>query len=258
MATVVGLSARYANFLVHPLLPGPGVCRVCRGPAKIGYYLCRPCNETTKLLGTGVADAVVPVSLALKGEQYAHELWRYKNAVGRQQQYFRMGLAAVLWRFLAQHEDCIRARCAVSCFDSVTMVPSTSGRPGHPLRTMLAEMVGVTRARYRDLLVPTPEADGLGRAASSGRYEAVALRGENVLLIDDTWATGNHAQSAAAALKAAGAGSVAIVVLGRHLNIDYGNTADHVEQARLRRFSWDACALRPWSHPGGVSGSGVP
>ncbi|MEV7345102.1 hypothetical protein [Streptomyces sp. NPDC093544] len=42
--------------------------------------------------------------------------------------------------------------------------------------------------------------------------------------------------------------SAAILVLGRHLNISYGDTAAHVEQARLRRFAWDACVLRPWSH----------
>ncbi|GAA1922385.1 hypothetical protein GCM10009716_33650 [Streptomyces sodiiphilus] len=74
------------------------------------------------------------------------------------------------------------------------------------------------------------------------------LRGENVLLIDDTWTTGHHAQSAAAALKSAGAGSVAIVVLGRHLNRTFGDTEWLVEQARLRSFSWDACAFRRWSH----------
>ncbi|GAA0927849.1 hypothetical protein [Streptomyces thermoalcalitolerans] len=248
MATVVGLSARYANFLVHPLLPGPGVCQVCRGPAKAGYPTCWPCHEAGRLLGKGVADAVIPVSLALKGEQYANELWRYKNAAGPQQQYFRMGLAAVLWRFLAQHEDCITDHCAVAGFDVVTTVPSTSGRVDHPLRTMVAETVGVTRDRHRDLLVPTSEAAGLGRTVSSARYASAALWGENVLLIDDTWTTGSHAQSAAAALKAAGAGSVAVVVLGRHLNTGYGNTAIHVEQARLRRYSWDVCPLRPWKH----------
>ncbi|MGW7527795.1 hypothetical protein [Streptomyces sp. NPDC054783] len=248
MATVVGLSARYANFLVHPLLPGPGVCRVCRGPANVGYPTCWRCNEAAKLLGVGTADAVVPVSLALKGEQYANELWRYKNAAGPQQQYFRMGLAAVLWRFLAMHEECIRTHCAVPSFDIVTTVPSTSGRGDHPLRAMVADMAGVTRDRHRDLLVPTPEAADLGRAASSRRYASARLRGESVLLIDDTWATGNHAQSAGAALKAAGAASVAIVVLGRHLNIGYGNTAEHIAQARLRRFSWDTCPLRPRGH----------
>ncbi|MDW4908006.1 hypothetical protein RB628_22325 [Streptomyces sp. ADMS] len=58
MTTVVGLSARYANFLVHPLLPGPGVCQVCRGPANTGYPTCRPCHQTSRILGTDAADAV--------------------------------------------------------------------------------------------------------------------------------------------------------------------------------------------------------
>ncbi len=248
MASVVGLSARYANFLVHPLMPGPGACQTCRGPANAGYPTCWPCQQAATILGTGVADTVAAISLALKGEQYANELWRYKNAQGPQQQHFRMGLAAVLWRFLAAHEACISDGCAVPRFDTVTTVPSTSGRTAHPLRAMAADIVGPTRARYRDLLTPAPEAAALGRTASPARYTSVGLWGGNILLIDDTWTTGNHAQSASAALKAAGAGSVAIVVLGRHLNSAYGDTATHVEQARLRRFSWDVCALRGWTH----------
>ncbi|MFI7298128.1 hypothetical protein [Streptomyces sp. NPDC050121] len=248
MATVGELSDRYANFLVHPLLPGTGVCKVCRGTANAGYPTCRQCQQAGAILGAGLADAVVPVSLALKGEQYANELWRYKNATGPQRQYFRMGLAAVLWRFLAAHESCIANHCAVPGFGIVTTVPSTSGRDAHPLRTMTAETVGATRDRYRDLLTPEPNAAALGRTPSRARYRSTALWGEDVLLIDDTWASGNHAQSASAALKAAGAGSVAIVVLGRHLNISFGDTATLVEQARLRKFSWETCALRPWSH----------
>ncbi|MGW6599171.1 hypothetical protein [Streptomyces sp. NPDC055036] len=200
------------------------------------------------VLGTGAADTVVPISLALKREQYANELWRYKNAQGPQQQYFRMGLAAVMWRFLAAHEACISASCAVPHFDTVTTVPSTSGPSAHPLRDMTAEIVGPTRARYRDLLTAAPEAATLGRAVAPARYTSAGLWGDNILLIDDTWTTGNHAQSASAALKAAGAGCVAIVVLGRHLNADYGDTASHVEQARLRRFSWDVCVLRRGAH----------
>ncbi|MGW2050608.1 hypothetical protein ACWCPF_36350 [Streptomyces sp. NPDC001858] len=248
MATVGELSARYANFLVHPLLPGPGVCQVCRGTAKPGYPTCWQCQEARKILGSKVADAVVPVSLALKNEQYANELWRYKNTAGAQQRYFRTGLAAVLWRFLEQHEACIAAHCAVPGFDIVTTVPSTSGREDHPLRTMVADVVGATRNRYRDLLAPSPDAAALGRTASSWRYSSSALWGGNVLLVDDTWVTGHHAQSAAAALKTAGVASVAVIVLGRHLNLTYGDTATLVEQARLRSFSWNVCGLRPWRH----------
>nr|WP_239148911.1 hypothetical protein [Streptomyces sp. SID12501] len=229
-------------------MPGPGVCQVCRGPARTGCPTCLPCHQTSRILGADAADAVVPVSLALKGEQYANELWRYKNTAGPQQQYFRTGLAAVLWRFLALHEDCVTNHCAVPGFEIVTTVPSTSGRADHPLRTMAADMVGITRDRYRDLLTPTPDAVELGRTASASRYTSSPLWNANVLLIDDTWTTGNHAQSAAAALKAAGAGSVAVLVLGRHLNSGYGDTATHVEQARLRRFSWESCALKNWDH----------
>ncbi|MEU6284606.1 hypothetical protein [Streptomyces sp. NPDC047028] len=248
MTTAVELSDRYANFLTHPLVPGPGVCRVCTGPAGAGYAVCRPCHETRRALGSATADAVVPISLAPKGEQYANELWRYKNAAGPQRHYFRRGLAAVLWRFLVMHERCAADRCAVARFDAVTTVPSTHERTEHPLRLIVADMVGATRDRHRDLLIPTPRAAELGRLPSGARYTASPLRGENVLLIDDTWASGNHAQSAAAALKAGGAGSVAIVVLGRHLNGGFGDTAVHVERARLRRFSWNVCPSRPWSH----------
>ena len=56
------------------------------------------------------------------------------------------------------------------------------------------------------------------------RYEPTArLTAEPVLLIDDTWTTGANAQSAAAALKRAGAGPVAAVVIGRHLNRRWGS-----------------------------------
>lgn len=106
-----------------------------------------------------------------------------------------MGLAAVLWRFLTLHEDCIADHCAVSGFDTVTTVPSTSGREDHPLRDMFADIVGVTRDRHRDLLASTPDAPVFGRTVSAEHYTSSALGGENVLLIDNTWTTGNHAQS---------------------------------------------------------------
>ncbi|MEU2423028.1 hypothetical protein ABZ619_18735 [Streptomyces sp. NPDC007851] len=70
-------------------------------------------------------------------------------------------------------------------FDVVTTVPSTSGRPTHPLRALVADMVGATRDRHRDLLRATPRAADLGRTASSGRCTASALWGEHVLLVDD-------------------------------------------------------------------------
>lgn len=151
-------SARYANFLIRPLPPGPGVCQTCYGLANSGYSTCWPCQQAARTLGTGVADAVVPITLALKGEQYANELWRYKDVQGSERQYFRVGLAAVLWRLLAAHETCISSSCAVPRFDTVTKVPSTGEHTEHSLAAMAASMVGPIRDRYQDLLTPAPNA----------------------------------------------------------------------------------------------------
>ena len=46
------------------------------------------------------------------------------------------------------------------------------------------------------------------------------VAGADVLVVDDTWVSGGSAQSAAVALKLAGARRVAIIVIGRHVNPD--------------------------------------
>jgi orotate phosphoribosyltransferase len=68
------------------------------------------------------------------------------------------------------------------------------------------------------------------------------FQGEPVLLIDDTWTTGASAQSAAGALKAVGAGVIALVVIGRHVHDDYADNSARL-QALPRRFDWTTCAF---------------
>src|SRR4029077_4491488 len=56
-----------------------------------------------------------------------------------------------------------------------------------------------------------------GRDPNVDRFSAERSGpGGSVLLLDDSWVSGASAQSAAAALKRAGARHVAVVVLGRH------------------------------------------
>ena len=62
------------------------------------------------------------------------------------------------------------------------------------------------------------------------------------LLIDDTWTTGANVQSAAAALKTAGADRVGALVIGRHVHDDYQDHAERLKALR-RPFDWDICAL---------------
>ena len=58
-----------------------------------------------------------------------------------------------------------------------------------------------------------------GRDPNVNRFYAERTSaGASVLLLEDTWVSGASAQSAAAALKRAGARHVAVVVLGRYID----------------------------------------
>src|SRR5262249_56511217 len=94
------------------------------------------------------------------------------------------------------------------------VVPSGGGRPGpHAVQALVRGCLALPWVP----LLARPGADTWGRALDPGRFSAPhSLTGQVVLLLDDTWVSGGTAQSAAAALKRAGAGPVALVVVGRH------------------------------------------
>ena len=98
---------------------------------------------------------------------------------------------------------------------AVCVVPSGRGRPGpHPLRVLAAPYL----ARPWLSLRPRPGGDPWARTLDPARFQATGLLpGATVLLLDDSWVSGASAQSAAVALKLAGAAGVAVVVAGRHL-----------------------------------------
>jgi hypothetical protein len=246
MATVGELTEPYGSFLVHPLPPGTGVCATCRTAVTGTYTRCYQCNEALRSADGLLADVVVPISIAVKGEQLAAELWRYKNLSDPEaRSVLRLRLAAVLWRFLDGHEACVASAVDVPRFSVVTSVPSTSGRNNHPLRQIVERIVVPTRDRYRDLLTPNSSVPS-GRDVRVDRFlvrKDANLSGVPVLLIDDTWTTGGHAQSAAVALKQAGAARVAVVVIGRHFDPSFGDNLAYLRSARKVRFSWDYCCV---------------
>lgn len=223
------------------------MCAVCWTSVPPDFSLCFQCDAARKGFRQGLADAVVPIALAVKREQLAHELWHYKYDVDpsvRSRLTTRLG--AVLWRFLGQHEKHIAEGVGAPEFGVVTTVPGTSQREGsHPLEYVVGTLVGQTKDRYQPLL-----SLGQGRAASShslmaDRYAATQrlAGGSAVLLIDDTWTTGGNAQSAALALRSAGASKVAIVVIGRHFDRSFRDCETYYRQARSIRFTWDTCCL---------------
>ena len=243
MPSVRELSALYENVMLGPRC-GPGVCTTCFNFTD-GYTRCYACDH-----GRPVLDAVAPISYSVAREQLHHALASYKRLDGEVARRLGASLAAILWRFLADHEACLAHAAGTDRFEIVTIVPSGDRRRDerHPLRWIVGELVGPTRDRHERLLRRS-DAEVAPRSFSPKKFVAARpIEGRSVLLIDDTWTTGASAQSAAAALKAAGAGPTASVVIGRHLNREWHENDKRI-RGIARPFDWRKCALCAESTP---------
>jgi predicted amidophosphoribosyltransferase len=219
---------------------GPGVCPRCLNFTGNSGGLCRACASGEQHLAT-----VVPISYSVGGEWLHRVIASYKRDADPSVPDAVATLTEICDHFLAAHERCVATAAGVDRFDVVTTVPSSSPMRDapHPLSTIVGELVPVTRERYRRLLAPAPSR-AIARRFDPERFTVTRpLANESVLLIDDMWTSGASAESAAAALRRAGAGTVVAVVIARHLNRGF-----HHNDARLRRiadsaFDFDHCVL---------------
>jgi hypothetical protein len=222
-------------------LPASHACRVCRGPVQFGFALCYQCDVASSQGRGLLADVVVPIGYAVSGGQLAADLRRYKS--GRDDGGTAAArLRSMLSAFLREHGHCVWRAAGMPGGPGVAaVVPSGQGRSGpHPLLGVLE--------RCADLpIVPLtagPSGTARGRGLSLGWLRASGpVAGAGALLVEDTWVSGGSAQSAAAALKLAGAGRVAIVVLGRHLDAADPRSSALLRALRATRDPAPACGL---------------
>jgi len=191
-------------------------CRTCRGPTPAGLARCYQCDLALSQAGELLADAVVPIAHAVRGGELAGDLWRYKSdRAGAAESAAR--LRAMLAVYLRDHGESVwRAARMSDGPRAVAVVPSGRGRPaGHPLIGLVRSCVDLPLIGLS--VVPEEGAHVRGVDPRWLRVDG-SVAGADVLVIDDTWVSGGSAQSAAVALKLAGAHRVAIIVLGRHIN----------------------------------------
>ncbi|HZD02095.1 MAG TPA: hypothetical protein VFA46_18470 [Actinomycetes bacterium] len=230
---------------------GSGVCGACHGPAPPGRDRCASCRAVLAQVDDPLT-LVVPISLYTTasgrlagGGQLYNLLWEYKDRRNPLPE-VPWQVAAILARFLAAHHRCVSRR-AGGGWEVVTSVPSTVGRNGqHPLRAALHRMARFDRPRKEreaPLLRPGPAPVREGQADLEGFTVTEPVAGRRVLLVDDALVTGARLQSAAAALRRAGATVVAGVVLGR-LVLPGDAAAERLwRRQRGREFTFDACCL---------------
>lgn len=206
---------------------GPGRCQVCTGPAI--ESLCPQCATWQATYGTDLADLVVPLAYA-KGymdplHQSAHHVHQYKHPL-RPSKECQRDLKLMMRMATLLHGECI-AR-VVGWWDVLTFVPSAS-RPGieHPVVGLARAVAPRDPEPARVLLDLGPDISAAPKRRPLPHRFAVAdqfvstVVGRHVLVVDDTWVSGDKPQSAALALRMAGARTVTIVCIARWLSWTY-------------------------------------
>jgi len=238
-------SEAYQQAMRNIAAPGSGICRTCWTFIDPAFETCYKCGHQPNSL-----DAVVPITYSEHLGQMHLALRNYKDGSNEGiRRHDSIRLAAIPWRFLRGHERCVAHAAGADGFDLVTFVPSsTPERDRQSAFARLASWVEPIRSRFQRALEPTGEVEG--RDFDVSRFKPTAdVVGKSILLLDDTWATGGHAQSAAYALTAAGAQKLALVVIGRHVRRDFepvqdsGETCGDLIDALPSDFDWSTCAV---------------
>jgi hypothetical protein len=135
------------------------------------------------------------------------------------------------------------------------VVPSLPAQPGeHPLHGIARNLQSLTGHLAPALEVrltaaaraPFPRDLDPGHFSTGTRLPG----GSHVLLVEDTWAGGGHAQSAAAALRKAGALRVSVLVVARWIKDDFGDNAKFISELSSHDYDPGICPWTGGSCPG--------
>lgn len=235
------LSAIAGGYLRNPVRARRVTCADCLTPVD-GYDLCFACKGHHAR--EGLAGAIAFLTYAIAGQKSGHVMRGYKAPTPVAEH--RQVVALLLLVALENHTRCAEV-LAGRPVTHWAVVPSLPAKPSaHPLRSLVAG-----RAKGIEVALAAAASVHQPRALNSDHFTCSTRlpHGSHTLLIDDTWATGGHVQSAALALRMAGAMHVSALVVARWLNEDYGDNKSFIAGLADRDYNPLTC---PWT------GSGCP
>jgi len=231
------LTAIGGGYLRNPIRRRHATCVVCTTPIASDFTRCFRCNSDRTQ--PGLADATAFLTYAVADRESGHVMRGYKARPPVAEHRLVVGLLLLL--ALDGHTKCASS-LAGSPVTHWAVVPSLPARPQeHPLRSLVAG-----RAQGVEVTLLPAANVALPRAINADHFSSdmVLSPGRHVMVIDDTWATGGHAQSAALALRKAGAARVSVLVVARWIKQDYGDNKQFI--ADLRTLDYDP-GICPWT-----------
>lgn len=235
-ALVAGAGGVFRNAIREPLV----TCLVCATPVD-GYTRCYACQQHHHQSHDLLADAVGIVTYAIEGAQSGYVMQGYKAQPRpvREHQTLVLLLSVLA---LQLHAACagIVVGSPITHWSTVPSLRSPA-RP-HPL-------LGIVRPFAPGSDVPLMGFTGVAnpRTLDERHFTAGPVNfgpNSHVLLMDDTWASGGHAQSAVLALRAAGARHVSLLIVARWLRPNFGMNAAFIRERLGNDFDPLVC---PWT-----------
>ena len=240
LTAVLVLSA--GGYLRNPIREPDETCKVCTTPVD-GWSRCYVCSRVTS---PDVADATAFLTYAVRDKQSGYVMRGYK-APRPVKEHVEI-VAMMVWLALSMHQDCPAklGRMPVTHWATVPSLPAKDGEHQlHHIVTSIGLGAEATLRAAADARYP--------RDVNPDHFMADNDLGDrsHVLLIDDTWASGGHAQSAAIALHRAGAARVSLLVVARWVNENFGDNAKFLRGLTGRDYDPAIC---PWTGGGCPSG----
>ncbi|AHD24342.1 hypothetical protein Y013_26465 (plasmid) [Rhodococcus pyridinivorans SB3094] len=214
-------------------------CQSCAGVLDDAAWVrCRECDEYARTSAT--ADVVGSMVYGIKNAQSGYIMHGYKRPTPSIEHH--RVVSSLIRLGIYEHKRCADRIVGIEAKRWAT-VPSTQGRTNHPFRTILHEL-GLNNAEL--VVFPSPTVTSTRDIAPENYVLGgpVPERG-HVMVLDDTWTSGGHAQSLSVALKRAGVGAVSILTVARWLNPAWGRGQEVVSNHITNR-TYDP-SLCPWT-----------
>lgn len=224
------------GYLRNPVRQDRVTCATCVTPVD-GFDRCFTCNSHRTHSGLG--DAVAFLTYAVAGKESGYVMRGYKARPPVAEHRMMVGLLLIL--ALHEHTQCIATllRHPVSHWAIVPSLPTRSAE--HPLRSLVRG-----HAQGTEIMLGAAAQCERPRDVDPAHYscpEALPAR-SHVMVIDDTWTSGGHAQSAALALRKAGAAKVSVLVVARWLRAEFANSKQFIDQLADQDYEPGIC---PWT-----------
>ena len=230
------LASRAGAYLYNPVRVGGRTCAVCATPVS-GRTRCHKCDLHHH--HDGRADATAFLTYAVSGQQSGYVMRGYKAPQPLAEH--RTVVTLLAYVGLARHARCA-PRLAGRAVTHWATVPSLPAKPGpHPFHELIAPL-----APGQEICLEAAACVEYARAVRPDHFGVAGPRpeGAHVLLLDDTWTSGGHAQSAALTLHRAGAAWVSLLVAARWISTDYGDNRGFLRQLAARDYDPGRC---PWT-----------